>query len=1282
MDVRILGPLEVRRGDVPVRLGAPRQRKVLAMLVLHANEVVARELLIHELWGAQPSKSAEHGLEVSVSLLRGKAGIGRERLITRTPGYMLRLAEHELDAARFERLVAEARSAREDGDPRRAEALLGDAQALWRGPPLADFTYDAFAQPAIARLLERRTDAREERVEAALALGRHAEVIAEIRDLVRDEPFRERPCRQLMLALYRCGRQADALDAFQHMRQILDRELGLQPGAELRELYEAILRQDPALLLQGPPAEARSAPRGPEAPAGPAPPTEPIRSPVVLATRRTATVLAAVLEGRAASGRADPEPLRRLFTAVSEEARRIVEGHGGMFVSEREPEVVFGVFGAPKALEEDVLRALRAAGELCAAAQRVGSGEPVTLDVRVGVATGLVIVETTPGRPSIVGDPMPASAALARRAEDGQVLLSDATYQLAREAIRAEALADAPGWRLHGLIAGAPAVPRDLTVPMVGRDRELALAQEAFERAVRAREAQLLTVIGEAGLGKSRLAAALEAELATVATVLTGHCLSYGEGVAFWPLREAIAQAAGGESRDAVRTLVGDIADADLVTDIVAGAVGLTSGEGAAEQLPWAFRRLLEALAERRPLVLVIEDAHWAEPPLLELLDHLIDWLGTAPVLLLCLARPELLQRRPELAGGRTRVASVVLEPLGEADALRLLEHQLTGRPLDAADRRRILATAEGNPLFVEQLLATRDEDPAWGTERAVPATLQGLLAARLDRLGDGERACLGCAAVVGREFWLDAVLDMLAPDFSKEAASDEIAALVHRGLIRPHPSTIAGEQGMRFHHVLIRDVAYEAISLERRSELHERLADWLEARAEGFDEFVGHHLERAFEYRRELRRLEDEDLALAARAAERLADAGRRVLARGDSNAAVALLRRSAALLEISGRPRPRVLLDLGATLTESGEFEDAERILGRALAQAQAAADERMGARVLIEDSYRRLLVGSSGGLAETLAIADRAIEAFRGAPEDHAGLSHAYMHKAHVQWTRCRGAEMEAALEAALKHAERAGEEHERAQILGGLARAAMIGPRHVDDGVERCHAILGRGPDDVTLVVVTEAMLAVLESMRGRFSDAHDHWSTAVRRLEGVGLGATLAPLRMYRGFMELMAGTPERAEAELTEAYELLSRIGERHRLPTLAAVLARVLYAQGRYEETERYTTASALASRDDIVSHMMWRGVRAKVLARAGEGRTAEELADAAVALAERTDFLLLRGDALIDRAEVRRALGQTADAVADLDDAIRLYERKGVAVSAAAARRLRESLRDPART
>jgi DNA-binding SARP family transcriptional activator len=1270
-ELAILGPFELRLGGETVALGGVRQRALLAILILHANEVVSTDRLVDQLWGETPPATAVHTVQVFVSRLRNALGSAGSRLITRPPGYLLEVGVDEVDADRCERLYADARVAMAAGEPTRAAELLRDADGLWRGPPLAEFTYEPFAQATIARLEELRVSCQEELIEAELALGRHAEIVSDLEALVRKHPFRERPRAQLMLALYRSGRQAEALDAFQQARKTLVEELAVEPSTGLRELEQAILRQEES--IRAPPAAERTAVRATAEPE----PDMPMRAPTASVTRpstgivrKTVTVLAATLSGRGPGGRADPETARRLIAIAREQAEEIVLRHGGAFVSGLGGEVV-AVFGLPLTKEDDALRALRAADDLRSRMCSLSAGELGELSIRAGVDTGEVVAEAPD---DLFGEPLSAGIALARAAGDTDVLLSDATLRLASDAIRVEPALDGSAWRLLDIVAGAQAFRRRLEIPIVDRDGELAAAHTVFARAAREGTPEQLTVLGEAGIGKSRLAQEFSDQLGDQATVLTGRCLSYGEGIAFWALREALTPTAGGESPEAIRRLLGDAADAELVANIVAGALGLAAAEGAGEQVPWAFRRLFDALAAQHPVLLVIEDVHWAEPPLLDLIDYLVDWL-TGPVLVLCLARPELLDTRPGWGGGRPRVSSRVLHPLGDEDALQLLDRQLGERKLTSEESAQILETAEGNPLFVEQLLALSTEDPWWDQEREIPATIQSLLAARIDRLGPGERTVIERAAVIGREFWPSAVVELL-PSEARPSAAEHVRALVHRGLIHPDRTMLPGEDALRFHHILIRDVAYRSTPKMLRSELHERFGDWLAQRGEGYDEIVGYHLEQAFRYRSELGSPDASALALAARAGECLAAGGRRALSRGDTNAAVTLLRAAAELSEISGNKRPDVLLDLGSAVSESGDFRGAERILQTALEQARATHAEALSERALIQLSYWHSRVDPSARVREMLTVAEHALAVFDRIG-DQGGLSRAWLHIAWAHWIQSHCAEMEPALERALKHAERAGERREGPRILSDMARATVIGPRPVDDGIGRCTMILERAAGDVAPTAFTEAMLAVLEAMDGRFGEARDRWRNSKRRLADVGLSFTVAVVQMYYAFIELLAGTPERAESEVAEACTVFEGIGDQGRLSSAAALLARLLYAQQRYAESEQYCRISEeTASADDVVSQVLWRGTRAKVLARAGVTTDAEQLVNSGVAQAEATDFLMLHGDALGDRAEVLAIMSRPETAGRDLEHAIALYQRKGIRASADAARRIHGSL------
>ncbi len=1282
LEFGILGPLQVRvDGGAPAALGGPRQRALLAALIVAPNEVVSTDLLVDQLWGEHPPPTATHTVRVFVSRLRRALASGSARLETKPPGYLIRVEPDEVDASRCEALYSQGRSALTAGDPETGARVLGEALALWRGAPLADFTYEPFAQPTIARLEELRVACREELVEAGLARGHHVEVIADLEALVRDQPFRERPHGQLMLALYRCGRQADALDAFQRARRTLVEALAVEPSASLRDLEQAILRQDPVLL--GP--DAAIVPvvvPGPDpSPAPAAVPqldqveiADPVRE-VAVTVRKTATVLVVSL---APIDRSDPEVARNLFNSARAEVERVVRYHGGAFVPSAGGETV-AIFGLPVTKEDDALRAVRAAFELRSIASSLPPGDADRVEIRMGVDTGEVVAAA---HDDVFGEPLSAAAQLSRNASVGQVLLTDATRRLVPEHVRVEAALDDDAWSLVDLVADPGMARLASSGPLVARGDEIAAARAVFTRAARDRTAQMLVVTGDAGIGKSRLAFELTEQLSKDATVLNGHCLSYGEGIAFWPLREALSLAAGDDSPEAIRELLDGGADSDVVADIVIEALGLGEGDIAGDQVPWAFRALFESIAADRPLLLIIDDAHSASLELLKLVTYLVDWLS-APVMVLCLARPDLFDPRLDWGGDdprvewneHARVEVMKLAPLSSDQAGLLLELRLSGRELTASERTRVVDAAGGNPLFMEQLVAISAENPWWDRGRDIPATLQTLLAARLDRLGPAERAIVERAAVIGRAFWPSPVRELL-PAEARASVNSHIRGLIRRGLIEPERSILTGEEQLRFHHILIRDVAYASTPKAVRGALHERFADWLSRRDEGFEEFIGFHLDSAYTCRAELDSHDEALPGLALRAADALAAAGRRARARGDTNASVKLLRRGSELIQTSDGSRPDVLVEFGSALSESGDFPGAEPVLLTALEQSRAAKDELAEARAMIELSYWRSRAHETEAVTELRGVAERVIPVFARA-HDEAGLARAWQHIAWAHWIELRCAEMESALEKALTHSDRSGEARGRSQILIDLARAAVIGPRPVDDAIPRCQDVLNRGAGDVGLVAFTDTMLAVLEAMAGRVEPARARWLDGKRRLADYGLTLTVAVVQMFYAFIELVAGTPGRAEGELTAACSFFDRIGDQGRLSSASALLARVLCEEGRYDESGRYSLISRdSASADDALAQVYWRGAQSRVMAHGSQDEDAVRLANHAVLIAERTDFLLLQGDALSDRAEVHATLNEPERAAEDLAAAIACYERKGIVECARRAREARQAL------
>jgi DNA-binding SARP family transcriptional activator len=834
MEFRILGPTEVLDGERQVPLPGGRGRALLAMLVLHAGEPVSADRLIDELWGESPPPTARTVVHGLVSRLRGvlEPGRGKARpgalLQTLGSGYRLASEPDAVDAHRFKQLIDDAR-----GAPAEVRASkLSAALALWRGPALSDFAYEPFAQRAITALEELRTQAIEDRIEADLASGRASDLVPELEQLIRAHPFRERLRGLLMLALYRSGRQADALHEYRDARSVLVEELGLEPSPALRELETAILRHDPALEV---PSTDRARTGTPGSPGSWLP-----------RERRTVTV--AVLDvAPSAIPNADAEAVGRLGAHCARVAAEVIERHGGRV--ERElGDTLIAFFGFPVAHEDDALRAVRAVADAQAAVLALND-RPSGIDSglyrsRAGIEAGDIVV-AGPGAPlrdAVAGPVVRAAARLQQAAPDDEVLVGPAAQRLLRGAVIMQPLDGAPGgtraWRILEIVARAPAIPRALDAPMFGRQGELSRLRSVFRRVIRSGTPRRLTVLGEAGIGKSRLAREFVSSIGADANAITQRCPAPGEGVAFHPVRDAVIEAAGFLGWRGLHRLLADDHDGQHVAPEIAGAIGLRAEPESVAALFPAVRRLFEALASPRPLIVVLEDLHWAEPTFLDLVDYLARE-ATQRILLLCLARPDLVERRPQWES----TDLVELEPLSTADVEGLVLDRAGSIEPDVV--RRIVEIAEGNPLFAEQLLVALD-DGAFG---AVPASLGGLLAMRLDRLGPGERDLLRSASIVGLEFDVDAVSGLLPPDAGPFVERHLESMEQRRFIQRTDPNAF------RFRHALIRMAAYQSIAREDRAALHERFADWLSRTSPDstpeLHQMLGYHLEQAMDDRR-----------------------------------------------------------------------------------------------------------------------------------------------------------------------------------------------------------------------------------------------------------------------------------------------------------------------------------------------------------------------------------------------------------------------------------------------
>jgi DNA-binding SARP family transcriptional activator len=1242
MQVRILGPFQLEEGGRHITIGGLRQRAVLASLALHANEVVPSEQLLVDLWGEDSPPSAANALQAAISRVRRALPPGR--LITKAPGYLLRIFPEELDVSQFEQLVSEGREALTTGDPAQAVRTLSQALSLWQGPALADFRYEPFAQADIARLEELHLTCLEERIEADLALGSASVLIAELRELVSEHPVRERLRGQLMLALYRDGRQTEALEVYREFRNVLQEELGLDTTPLLRKLEASILRHDPLL---SPATTTKVAPLA----------------------RRPVTVLCVVLHVASSSGTAlDPEAHEAVNERAVSHLTAILERHGGRLAISA-GERLAGVFGAASVHEDDALRAARASlearGALAAEADLLLRRYGANLECRFGVATAEALVGG-PGPLRFAGDAEAQAVTLAEAAKAGQILISRQTQELAAAAIETES-AGPDRFILRSAHAAMRSLAVRLDAPLVGRDEEVRQLEAACAQAIRDRVTMLVTVIGEAGLGKTRLVQELAGRLGREVNVLTGRCLNYGEGITFWPLREVVHQAGGGhDSPGRIRALLDGEADAAQVAERLSRALGPgNQGRSDAAEIFWAARRLLETLARSRPLLVIFEDLHWAEPTFLDLVESLAIQPGRSPLALVCAARPELLEQRPAWAAGTERAVSIELMPLADAASVTLLESLAGDQRISRVTRERVLETAAGNPLYLEQLAVSLSEQTDSYARPVLPPTIEALLTARLQRLGPGASSVLACAAVIGKEFPVAAVQELLPPE-ARDPLSRNLQTLVAKGLVERLPPVKGRVEDHGFRHILIQEAAYRAIPKSLRAELHRRFADYLEyvfwEPATQQSEILGYHLEQSVRYLAELRPAEAESSPLSRRAAIHLENAGRAAHDRDDSLAAMNLLIRAAALLPPDDPALARLYTSLGAALTEAGQLEKARATLDQAQRIAAANGDEGQRAHARVQALLSGLKLAPNKAAAEiSQALPELRSEFARGS--DEVGLCQTLQLEAAMYWIRARSAAAEDAWRRAAEYARQANDRWQLAEILGWLASAALWGPTPAPEGIRSCEDYLDEIGNHPRGQASTLLHMAGLYAMQDMVETAH----AALRRAKSYldPLGPTMAAaITQPAAFVAMLAGDPAAAEIHLRIGYESLSQMGEKDFLATTAALLARAIAAQGR----KRYAEAAQLiaisqeaAAGEDISAQIISQGLSARILADRGRHAEAIELASSTVALASQTDLLSQHAEALLDLAQVLAVSGHVPDAHATATQALDLYQRKG---------------------
>ena len=919
------------------------------------------------------------------------------------------------------------------------------------------------------------------------------------------------------------------------------------------------------------------------------------------------TVLFCDLTGSTELGeQTDPEALRALLARYFERMKKIVESHGGT-VEKFIGDAVMAVFGIPVAHEDDALRACRAAVEMRDALPELEIGG------RIGVNTGEVVTGTA--ERLATGDAVNVAARLEQAAEPGEVLIGETTHELVRGAVLVEAVEPlslkgkskpVPALRLVSVLV---APERSHTSRFVGRDAELQTLAAAWERVQAPVRCELVTVVGDAGVGKSRLVA--EALDAVEARVVRGRCLPYGEGITYWPVVEVVKQLAA---------LPSDPAAAAAIRSLLGESDVGTSGD----EMAWAFRKLLE---EQAPLVVVFDDIQWGEETFLDLVESTALLSSGAPLLLLCMARPELVERRPSWPG------TLRLEPLPaeQADAL-------IGDAVSDELRERIARASGGNPLFISEMLAMAAEDG----DVDVPPTLKALLAARLDQLDEPERRVLERGSVEGEIFHRGGV-QALAPEETQ--VTTRLAALVRRQLVRPDRAQIAGDDGYRFRHLLIRDAAYDALPKAVRADLHARFADWLDQHGRDLlerDEIVGYHLEQSARYYAELGR---PDPVLALRAGDRLLAAGRRALDRDDERAAAALLERALTLT----RPlRSDVHAELDLARAEWQHPERAARIAEQAAAQAAEAGDELGEALAgAVAASFRLTITpGSPDELEGLLLDARRRLEE----AEDHVGLMYVWSVLGYeVAAMRGRYDDWATASEHALRHSRLAGRKLPPSTNLG---ISLIVGSRPADEALATVDRLLAETGSS-WLLFVRAWLLAMLDRLDEAWEDAH----TADARLRE----QTTARWGDWAlAEVSSLAGDHEAASRHLRDVCDWLEATDDQGRLATYLPLLGRTLCLLGRFDEAEQLAKRAHAIDEDDPMTQVYICQVLARVHAHRGEMAEAERLAQAAVAESERSDSLNLQAEALCDLGEVLAAAMRAPDAAAALEQALDRARRK----------------------
>lgn len=1050
----VLGSLTVHRAGEALVLPSGRARMLLGALIVRSGAALSVDELVDMLWGERPPRTAMTALHGYVSRLRKTLGDGP--LQTTPAGYLLTIEADQVDSGRFRAMIVQAHREMEAAV---RSGLLREALGLWRGPALVDFCYEPFAQSDIAALDEMRVTAIEDAIEADLAAGRHGALVGELQGLVRLHPLRERLWAQLMIALYRGGRQAEALGAYRGARERMVDDLGVEPGPALRELETAILRQDAGLV-----------------------------APVPLPERGLA--------------RLDGPVVRRVDRA------------------------------------------------------------------------------------------------------DGQ---------------------------------------------FVGRGGELDRLHEILGRVTAGRFPALLSVVGEPGVGKSRLAAEFAATVRERVTLLTGRCEPDVEAT-YAPVHQLLTQVRVGPNDPAWPHVA-------RLREALDGGIAVVG-----RLIDAAATRLFASLARQRPVLLVLEDIHWAQPGLLDLVEA-VSANAEAAVMTLCLARPELAAVRPSFGSRAAGAVSIELGPMSPTEVRRVVL-DVTEPGVSAGVVDEIVSVAEGNPFFALQLVAWGG-DPS-GPARSMPPAVRTLLAHRIGQLGPGELTVVQCAAIAGREFSIDA-MRALVPADAVTTVERHLGALERRQLVQ------ATSHGYEFRHHLIHRTAYLAMDPDTRARLHEQYATWLTAEGgadpPSVDEIIGYHYEQAHDNVKALGLRDQHARGLGVCAAARLAAAGRRASGRVDMAGAANLMTRALRLLPHDDPQRLALTLDAVLPLRTAGRTQEAVTTALEAVDLAQSAGDVVNEWRARLELAFvRGFLLGHRTG-DETMRIAEKAVAALSPMGDDQ-GLAYAWVIIGQMSEPLGELTRAATAYRRALHHARRSPSTVNAGQAAWGLAAVLLDGPTPVLEAIPRCRELVDWRGNTIAGVLIP---LSGLHALNADFDEARAVLARAAGIFRDWGMRRPPIYIAHALGRVELAAGAPDVAERLAREGLALGVSVGGDETDGANALVLAESLCRQGSFDEAEEVVRVYAAATPDqDVGRAAEWNAVRAEIRTHRREWAEAVELASLAVAAVDRTDLFNLRGELRLPLAAALRGAGDAAGANRATDEALRVFEAKGNVVGLAKARDL----------